>query len=206
MWNTQSGASSHVVAFLGHSYNWDHTAESCPIIPDEYFYHLNFKRFGDGWWEPMLLSYQTLFFLPQFQLQSLQILCSSVGAEQDRCCDLPALVRQGALLCSLTGAWGGWDKSVALQMILIDLRGKAVFFSLGNNISVFLAEVNKTMFASRRMKTSSPGAGHIFPVTTSSRSPASPGLCCHLSPKAEHPPHFLSLLRTENCCVGWINM
>ncbi|NWY68605.1 COKA1 protein, partial [Erithacus rubecula] len=26
-----------------------------------------------------------------FQLQSLQILCSSVGAEQDRCCDLPAL-------------------------------------------------------------------------------------------------------------------
>uniref|UniRef100_U3K793 Collagen alpha-1(XX) chain n=1 Tax=Ficedula albicollis TaxID=59894 RepID=U3K793_FICAL len=29
-----------------------------------------------------------------FQLQSLQILCSSVGAEQDRCCDLPALVRQ----------------------------------------------------------------------------------------------------------------
>uniref|UniRef100_A0A8C9NNF7 Collagen alpha-1(XX) chain n=2 Tax=Carduelinae TaxID=37599 RepID=A0A8C9NNF7_SERCA len=26
-----------------------------------------------------------------FQLQSLQLLCSSVGAEQDRCCDLPAL-------------------------------------------------------------------------------------------------------------------
>ncbi|RLV97492.1 hypothetical protein DV515_00011707 [Chloebia gouldiae] len=26
-----------------------------------------------------------------FQLQTLQILCSSVGAEQDRCCDLPAL-------------------------------------------------------------------------------------------------------------------
>uniref|UniRef100_H0ZAW9 Collagen type XX alpha 1 chain n=1 Tax=Taeniopygia guttata TaxID=59729 RepID=H0ZAW9_TAEGU len=47
-----------------------------------------------------------------FQLQSLQILCSSVGAEQDRCCDLPALVRQGALLCSLTGIWGGWDKSM----------------------------------------------------------------------------------------------
>lgn len=64
LWNTQSGGSFHVVAFLGHSYNWDHTQESCQIIPDDYFYHLNFIRFVDGWWEPALLSYQTLFFFP----------------------------------------------------------------------------------------------------------------------------------------------
>lgn len=86
------------------------------------------------------------------------------------------------------------------------LKRESFFFSLGNNINVFLGEVNKTMFASRGMKTSIPGAGHIFPVTTSSRSPGRAGFCCHLSPKAEHPPHFLSLLHTENCCVGWINM
>lgn len=116
LWNTQSGGSSPVVVFLGHSYNWDHTEESCQIIPEDFFNHLNFIGFGDGWWEPMLVSYQTLFFFfPQLQLQSLQILCSSVGAEQDRCCDLPALVRQGALLCSLTGGWGGWNQSRALK-------------------------------------------------------------------------------------------
>jgi len=55
-------------------------------------------RFGDGQCVPMLLSCQTLLS-PQFQLQSLQILCSSVGAEEDRCCDLPALVRQEGPLC-----------------------------------------------------------------------------------------------------------
>lgn len=75
--------------------------ESCQIITEGYFQQLNIMRFGDRLRVPILFSCQTLF-LPQFQLQSLQIVCSSVGAEDDRCCDLPALVRQEEPLCSLT--------------------------------------------------------------------------------------------------------
>lgn len=71
--------------------------KSCQTIPEDYFYNLNVMRFSDGPRVPTLLSRQTLFSL-QFQLQSLQIICSSVGAEEDRCCDLPALVRQEATL------------------------------------------------------------------------------------------------------------
>lgn len=68
---------------------------------------------------------------------------------------------------------------------------------------MFLGEVNKTIFASKRVKTSNPGAVLVSPVTTSSRSPGSPAALLPSQPEAQHPPLFLSLLFSTQRAAMW---
>jgi len=67
--------------------------------------------FGGAACVPLPPSHQSLFPSPQFQLQSLQVVCNSLGAEEDRCCDLPALVRWCEVLCWVGWSWARWHRS-----------------------------------------------------------------------------------------------
>lgn len=87
-----------MVWLLGHNYCWDHVVES--VKPSLKIILALGHHEVWGWIPCATVTFLSpLFSPPQFQLQSLQIACNSLGAEEDRCCDLPALVRQEGWLC-----------------------------------------------------------------------------------------------------------